>query len=389
VPSSPNASRAPSSRARDVDPAPRLPVSLCCSATTFSMSCPRAFPLRSVTSRSQKAEWQHTLRVHRATPRARLVLDPASRMLRRLRSRARAPACSRRANASRPRACRARAERTSQVSGTARRPQIRFFHRRLPGRHAVCVTEKQDVAQLDRPPAVVLRELVLVELRETQRRVPSSPWRRAARAVLPVNGDELAQFIGALEDTLERLGHQTAMGSCDGHSRARSSGRVTSFIRARASTGERGERARARPWAPVPRCVQRSQRRPRRTGSPRARQAQHRRAACARSTDPRRRHLVSAPSASKIQKFRRAMMHLGRSSFGREQTSRGKQRQPHWQFKLPADVHESQTLRASEVAVASPPRKSSFCVATSASAVSEAARANPIIRTGTPLLRAL
>src|SRR4029077_9805152 len=71
--------------------------------------------------------------------------------------------------------------------------------------------------QLDGPAAVVLRELVLVELRKSCGQPLLHLARQRHAPVLPIDGDELAQLVGKLDDALKRVGNQTAMGLVTGH----------------------------------------------------------------------------------------------------------------------------------------------------------------------------
>src|SRR5437762_11618428 len=72
------------------------------------------------------------------------------------------------------------------------------------------VAEEQHVAELHRRFAVVLRKLVGVELRE--RSCQTALYARGERLLLflPVEGHKLAEFIGPLDDVLERFGHESA-----------------------------------------------------------------------------------------------------------------------------------------------------------------------------------
>ena len=71
--------------------------------------------------------------------------------------------------------------------------------------------EEEHVPQLDRPAAIVLGELVLIKLREGRRQSLLHLAGERRLAVLPVNGNELGEFVGALDDASERLRNQSAM----------------------------------------------------------------------------------------------------------------------------------------------------------------------------------
>ncbi len=68
--------------------------------------------------------------------------------------------------------------------------------------------EEQHVAQLDRPVAVVLRELVGVELGEGAGQTQLHLLGQRPAAVPPVDGQELGQFVRALDHPLDRGGDQ-------------------------------------------------------------------------------------------------------------------------------------------------------------------------------------
>jgi hypothetical protein len=73
------------------------------------------------------------------------------------------------------------------------------------------VAEEEHVPQLDRPAAVVLGELILIKLRERRRQTLLHLTGKRHAPVLPVNGDELGEFVGTLDDLGKRLRHQGAV----------------------------------------------------------------------------------------------------------------------------------------------------------------------------------
>src|SRR5438034_10775210 len=72
------------------------------------------------------------------------------------------------------------------------------------------VAQNQHVAELHRRFAVVLRKLVGVELRERSCQTALYARGEWLLLFLPVEGHKLAEFIGPLDDVLERFGHESA-----------------------------------------------------------------------------------------------------------------------------------------------------------------------------------
>ncbi len=134
-------------------------------------------------------------------------------MLRRLRSSASAPSLRSReqtlprlALVGAGRQCHLPRVRRDQLAGDQPLPQRGL---RLVAR--LGVRQEQNIAQLHGSGAVVLRQSVLVELGE-RRGQSLLHLRRQRRAPAgPVDGDELGELVGTLNDRRQRLGHQRAM----------------------------------------------------------------------------------------------------------------------------------------------------------------------------------
>ena len=73
------------------------------------------------------------------------------------------------------------------------------------------MTQKQDIAQLDRPAPVVLGQSVLIKLRESRGQSLLHLSRERNPPVLPVDGHKLGQLVGALDHALQRLRHHRTM----------------------------------------------------------------------------------------------------------------------------------------------------------------------------------
>jgi hypothetical protein len=67
---------------------------------------------------------------------------------------------------------------------------------------------EEDVAQLDGPAAIVLGQLVLVELEGCRQPLLHLAGERHS-PVLPVDGNKLGEFVRTLDDASERLGNQS------------------------------------------------------------------------------------------------------------------------------------------------------------------------------------
>ena len=191
--------------------------------------------MRSVARRSQEAERQHALRVHRLEGREHELLVHS-----RLAQVAQVAEQSERAQLVLGHEASPRLSLRDAVIGTCRRkgdlpgvghgepsPDQLLPHAGLLVVTRLGVRQEQDVAQLDGAAAIVLRELVLVELRKRGREALLDLARERHAAVLPVDGYELAQLVSALNDALEGLGHQTAMGLVTSHLAHQEQRRVT------------------------------------------------------------------------------------------------------------------------------------------------------------------
>ena len=100
--------------------------------------------------------------------------------------------------------------------------------------------EEQHVAQTNRASTIVLGQRVLVELAE--RSGQSLLHLRGERLTPtgPVDGDELAQLIGTLDDARQRLGHQAAMRGVTRHLAHQQQRRVTQLHALASLDGQRG-----------------------------------------------------------------------------------------------------------------------------------------------------
>ena len=103
--------------------------------------------------------------------------------------------------------------------GQGNLPGVGRFERVLdelfPGFGLFCVfglgvTKKQHVAQLHPAFAVVLGKLVGIELRERRRQSALHSCRQWLLAGLPIESNELAEFVGSLDDLCQRIRHQRA-----------------------------------------------------------------------------------------------------------------------------------------------------------------------------------
>src|SRR5262249_20870766 len=73
------------------------------------------------------------------------------------------------------------------------------------------VAEEQHVAQLDRPATVILGELVLIKLWECRRESLLYLAGKRHTSILPVNGNELGEFVSTLDNGRERVAHQMTL----------------------------------------------------------------------------------------------------------------------------------------------------------------------------------
>ena len=84
------------------------------------------------------------------------------------------------------------------------------------------VRQEEHVAELDRAVPVVLGELVGVELGERPSKAPLGLLGERPAAVPPVDGEELGELVGALDDAFEGVRHQG--GACAGTGERRRAG---------------------------------------------------------------------------------------------------------------------------------------------------------------------
>src|SRR5262249_53890157 len=108
----------------------------------------------------------------------------------------------------------ARTSRERNLPGVGRgqaSPDEALPHGRLCFVTRLGVAEEEHVAQLDGPAAIVLGELILIELRERGRESLLHLAGERHATVLPVDGDELGEFVGTLDDAGERLRNRRAV----------------------------------------------------------------------------------------------------------------------------------------------------------------------------------
>jgi hypothetical protein len=145
-------------------------------------------------------------------------LTPAACRLRRLRNSASAP--SLRSPSSRSHTSRfvspftASGSRERNLPGVGRGQLV--LGQALPQRslrlvHRARVREEEHVAQANRSGAIVLGQRVLVELAECRGQPLLHLRRERLTPAGPVDGDKLAQLVGALNHARQSLGHQAAM----------------------------------------------------------------------------------------------------------------------------------------------------------------------------------
>ncbi len=89
------------------------------------------------------------------------------------------------------------------------------------------MAEEEHVPQLDRPAAVVLGELILIKLRKRCRQALLHLTRKRHTSVLPVNGDELGELVGTLDDAGKCLRHEGAVRLVASHLADKQKRRVT------------------------------------------------------------------------------------------------------------------------------------------------------------------
>ena len=174
----------------------------------------RLFPLRRVACGRQKAERQHARRVHRAKRFGQegLVHTGLLHVAQVAEQSERAEIAFTKqtfpglALIGTRRECYLPGVRSCETPFDQPLPQVGLF-----GVARLGVAEEQYVTQADRAAAVVLRQLIFVELAESLRESLFRLRGKRGLAVLPVDGDEFGEFVGALDHASERFGHARAM----------------------------------------------------------------------------------------------------------------------------------------------------------------------------------
>ena len=132
------------------------------------------------------------------------------------------------------------------------------------------MAEEEYVAQPSPGRTIVLGERVLVELGEGGSQPLLHLPRQRHASLLPVDGDELGELIGTLNDAPQGLRLPERDGSCDAPSREPATAARGEASTSRELRRPRPQRGRRRPWEPGRRYGRQWQPRPRRTGLPRA-----------------------------------------------------------------------------------------------------------------------